>query len=392
MTTALLVWELGDGLGHVTRLIKIAERLTQKNVRCLFVVRNIELAGKYVRDRGFEVIQSPIATIDPIRGPDGTQPATMTDILGSIGFAKPERLAVLVSAWETLLDLIAPDVVISDYAPTANLALFGGPVPNLVIGDGFTLQPPEMDRFPPFRRARPAFDDAEVLKVVARVQADRGRQSLDHLPQLFGGSAHEVVTLPELDPFRDQRRHLGIGPISATPDPVESEPSQDYFAYLSAGYRFTAKILNGLIASGRPGSVYLRDSSAEARDRLRGLGLNIHEDAQDMPEMAESSAVIIHHGGVGTAETVLALGRPQLVVPRHAEQWLNASSLGRLGVALAVRASEALTSEQVAAALVTARTRPDFAERSKSLSATLAERPKDALDHVLSVCERLARG
>lgn len=108
MTTALLVWELGDGLGHVTRLIKIAERLTQKNVRCLFVVRNIELAGKYVRDRGFEVIQSPIATIDPIRGPDGTQPATMTDILGSIGFAKPERLAVLVSAWETLLDLIAP--------------------------------------------------------------------------------------------------------------------------------------------------------------------------------------------------------------------------------------------------------------------------------------------
>lgn len=391
MKTALLVWELGDGLGHVTRLIKIAERLSMQNVRCLFVVRNIELAGKYVRDRGFEVIQSPIATIDPIRGPDGSQPATMTDILGSIGFAKPERLTVLVSAWDTLLGLVAPDIVISDYAPTANLALFGGHIPNLVIGDGFTLQPPEMEIFPAFRRARPAFDDADILKIVSNVQERRGRQPLSRLPQLFAGSAHEVITLPELDPFRDKRRHLGLGPISGTPAPVESQPTQDYFAYLSAGYRFTGKILDGLIASGRPGSIYLRDSASQARDKLRDLGLTIHDNAQDMSEMAERSAVIIHHGGVGTAETVLALGRPQMVVPRHAEQWLNASSLGRLGVAIAIRASDALTTEQVSGALATVRTRSDFAERSKSLSLELAGRPKDALDHVVSVCERLTR-
>ena len=248
-----------------------------------------------------------------------------------------------------------------------------------------------MKRFPPFRRARPAFDDAEILKTVSHVQAQRGRQPLDRLPQLFAGSAHEVITLPELDPFRDQRRHLGIGPISGTPDPIESQPTQDYFAYLSAGYRFTAKILDGLIASGRPGSIYLRDSAGQARDRLRGFGLNIHEDAQDMSEMAERSAIIIHHGGVGTSETVLALGRPQLVVPRHAEQWLNASSLGRLGVAIAIRANDALSTKQVSDALATIRTRSDFAEQAKSVSAKLAERPKDALDHVLSVCDRLAR-
>ena len=107
--------------------------------------------------------------------------------------------------------------------------------------------------------------------------------------------------------------------------------------------------------------------------------------------MAERSAIIIHHGGVGTSETVLALGRPQLVVPRHAEQWLNASSLGRLGVAIAIRANDALSTKQVSDALATIRTRSDFAEQAKSVSAKLAERPKDALDHVLSVCDRLAR-
>ena len=112
MRTALLIWELGDGLGHVTRLIKIAERLTLQNVRCLFVVRNIELAGKYVRDRGFEVIQSPIAIIDPIRGPDGSQPATMTsnwahspDLSAGSGSPRGHLPGCLVASWTTRFEL-----------------------------------------------------------------------------------------------------------------------------------------------------------------------------------------------------------------------------------------------------------------------------------------------
>ena len=53
--------------------------------------------------------------------------------------------------------------------------------------------------------------------------------------------------------------------------------------------------------------------------------------------MAEKSKVIIHHAGVGTAEQTLGLGRPQLLAPRHFEQFANSDALGLLGVAVALR-------------------------------------------------------
>jgi UDP:flavonoid glycosyltransferase YjiC (YdhE family) len=51
--------------------------------------------------------------------------------------------------------------------------------------------------------------------------------------------------------------------------------------------------------------------------------------------------VVIHHGGINTTEAVLAVGRPQLFVPRHVEQLLNAQMAMAMGtgVAMQTRAS-----------------------------------------------------
>ena len=203
--TVLFAWELGDGLGHVSRLIKIAERLRDAGVRCRFAVRQLELAGRAVQSAGFEVLQAPLARVEPIRGPDGTQPVTVGDILGAVGFSGVERLAPLVAGWHGLIELAAPDLVVTDYAPTANLALFGGPVPWIPIGDGFTLQPFETEQFLPFRKARPAFEEVRLLEVVGKVQSARGRPTPSRLPLLFEGTQRYVITLPELDPWRAVR-------------------------------------------------------------------------------------------------------------------------------------------------------------------------------------------
>jgi hypothetical protein len=90
--SVLFAWELGDGLGHVSRLLRIADRLRSAGLACRFVVRNLELAGRAVQSAGFEVLQSPIARVEAIRGPDGTQPVTVGDILGAIGFGSVDRL------------------------------------------------------------------------------------------------------------------------------------------------------------------------------------------------------------------------------------------------------------------------------------------------------------
>ena len=47
--------------------------------------------------------------------------------------------------------------------------------------------------------------------------------------------------------------------------------------------------------------------------------------------------LIIHHGGIGTTELALAVGRPQLLLPRHLEQNLTGRALKDIGVALVLK-------------------------------------------------------
>lgn len=384
--TVLFAWELGDGLGHVSRLIRIAERLRDEGVRCRFAVRQLELAGRAVQSAGFEVLQAPLARVEPIRGPDGTQPVTVGDILGAVGFSGVERLAPLVAGWHALVELAAPDLVVTDYAPTANLALFGGPVPWIPIGDGFTLPPFETERFLPFRKARPAFEEVRLLEVVGEVQSARGRPVPSRLPLLFEGTRRYVITLPELDPWRTVRSVPAVGPIAPPPRPVVGVPQDSYFAYLSAGFAHTGRVLEGLAAAGRPGSVFLRDSTGHQRGAWRERGLKVWDRPQDMRAMAEQSSVIIHHAGVGTAEQILGLGRPQLLVPRHFEQFANADALGRLGVAAALRGAGRFSAEDVGRALATMADNPQFAERAKHCARLLSARPATALETVVAAC------
>lgn len=385
--SVLFAWELGDGLGHVSRLLRIAEALRARGVVCRFAVRHLELAGRAVQKAGFEVLQAPLARVEAIRGPDGgTQPVTVGDILGAVGFSSVDRLAPLVAGWQALIDLTGTDLVVTDYAPVANLALYGGPVPWIPIGDGFTLPPFETDRFEPFRKAQRAFDEADLLAVAAEVQRARARPTPARLPLLFEGTRRFVVTLPELDPWHRLRTASAVGPIAPPPHPVDSVPVDAYFAYLSAGFAFTERVLEGLLASRRAGSVYLRDSTPAQREAWRSRGLHVWDEPQDLRGMAERAAAIVHHAGVGTAEQALGLGRPQLLVPRHFEQFANSDNLGRLGVAVALRGGGRFNVEDVQKAIAMVASENRFADRARDCARKLASRPADALETVAAAC------
>lgn len=389
---ALLVWELGDGLGHANRLLRIADRLRDDGVECLFLVRNLEVAGTFVRKRGYPVVQVPVARVGAIRGPDTDQPVSAGDILGSIGFASLDRLSLFVDAWATLFDEFRPDLVVSDYAPMANLALFGGRTPLVVIGDGFTLPPVEDAEFRPFRKGRPAFEESRMLDVIATVQSARGRPAPDRLPALFAGDRHFVITLPELDQWAEYRLQPAIGTLDPMPGPVEDTPSVDYFCYVSATYKFTERVLEGLTRSGRSGSVFLRDSTPDQRAHWRSRGLTVHDGPRDMREEVGRSRAVVHHGGVGTCEQVLAFGRPQVLVPRHFEQTSNAHRLMGHGCGVALRGGGNFETDHVVKALAAAVERPSVGAAARSMAQTLATRPNNALETIAVACLALLRG
>ena len=57
--------------------------------------------------------------------------------------------------------------------------------------------------------------------------------------------------------------------------------------------------------------------------------------------LSRQAAAFVHHGGIGTSATVLAAGKPQLIVPFAFDQPDNAARLTRLGVAATVLADAA---------------------------------------------------
>jgi len=390
MARVLLAWELGDGFGHITRLLPIARRLREAGHDCVFAVRSLENSHVVLAPEGFTFVQAPFAIPASPPGQEKEPMSTFGDILATVGFTDVNRLLPMVTAWQGLIDVVDPALIVTDYAPGVCLAAYGArPVVN--IGDGFILPPPELDRFPPFRDAPPRTDEAKILATVQEVQRRRGRPLPPTVPSILAGSGVFVITLPELDFYGRHRQKPAIGTLTQLPPPLEEEPGEDYFGYLSLSYPHTAKVLEGLAQSGRSGRIYLRDATPQAIQTWRERGLLIHDRPQPMREAVGRARVVVHHGGVGTVETVLALGRPQLVVPRHQEQRGNANALGGMRVAVSMRSAGAFEPTHVTQALTHLLETEHFRHNARTIARRLAERGSDSvLDvitaHCLSFC------
>ncbi|MFG2115439.1 nucleotide disphospho-sugar-binding domain-containing protein [Streptomyces sp. NPDC048718] len=88
-------------------------------------------------------------------------------------------------------------------------------------------------------------------------------------------------------------------------------------------------------------------------------------------------AAIVHHGGAGTALTALVHGVPQLVVPRLADQPVNAAVIEARGVGLA-RAPHEATAAAVKDGLLRLLDVPDYQLAAREVQAEIASRPSPA--------------
>lgn len=389
MKKVLFAWELGDGLGHVSRLLPIANILRDNGVECAFVVRNLIVTHSMIAGEGYRVFQAPFVT--PYAPPEVRQKviASIGDVLATVGYIEPDKLTALTDGWAAIIDSFDPDLVIADYSPTAGLAAFGER-PVVPVGDWFTLPPGNWPEFRTFKDAPNRVDPERLLETVQEVQRRRGKALPDRVPALMHGARNFVVTIPELDPYRSFRENTESSPLRPLSAPTTQEPVQDYFAYLSDGYAGTQKVLEVLANSSWTGDLYLRDANNEARGKWRERGLTVHDAPQPIEQAVANARVVIQHGGIGTLEQVLAIGRPQCIVPRHFEQQKNGEYLGKLGVATVMKSGNKFQPEHVAQAFAATLTQERFAENARSAALDLERRgPFNLLariaDYVLSV-------
>jgi len=344
--TALLAWEMGAGLGHVRRLMVVARAMREQGYDIVIAQRHLHTLADEVRDSGFAVVPiPPQITLAPKDQP--FRAMTYADIMAITGYSRPDVLEPLLDAWDGMLRYIRPSIIVGDYCPILPMAARGR-YPFLAFGDGFVVPPHEPAAFPDLRAV------GEPIKPVAELTADanallrkRGQPEAERLGQIVAGDAQVVSTFPELDIYNKHRSQPASGPLDELP-PVRAVPAEGkMFIYLAADYPQTRKVLQMVADSGVPAEAFIRDAPAQLNSALTKAGIKVHTTPPPLPEKLAEASVVLHHGGMGTLETALAMGCAQLLLPRHLEQSLNARNLKQHKVAETLNADDVEASKRM---------------------------------------------
>jgi UDP:flavonoid glycosyltransferase YjiC (YdhE family) len=347
MSRILLAWELGANLGHIDRQLVIARALREHGHEPVFVLRDLSRAYPRVAAAGFRIGQAPVWL------PRLNQPprqGNFTNVLTAAGWLDPAGLAGLVAGWQSWLDLVQPDALLVDHAPTALLAARGLGVPVWACGSGFEIPPAVQGCFAPFFPDRPADAqacpgwDAALLPTVNAALAMMGRGPLQRLTEIFDGVGKAMLTLPELSHYGDQGAQDAnvhwVGPIYADGQGVHASwPAGDgarVFVYVEPGHPDFEALIGALRAQGVRALVHAKGLAPQAAQRLGGGSVRFEAAPVRMDEAMAGADAVICHGGQGTLAAALLAGKPVLVVPTQLEQAMAARRLvaGGLGVAV----------------------------------------------------------
>lgn len=291
----LLGWELGSGQAHIHRLAALAQMLVSIGLTPVFTLKSYQIKGIHFP---WETISIP-----PLPFSGRVWSYTYADILETFGFGSTDRLRSQFLAWQCIFKEVKPKLIIADHAPSLVLAAHNS-IPTIVIGGGFTVPPP-VETFPILKFPAPpeSFQRQEQVSNTVRKVVN----SDVPLGQLLNGDSSFIYSIPELDPYlylRNQQHYVSLH-ITPIPNHLHRHDGS-YWAYLNEDYPYRGVVLQTL----QP-----------------------QYEFKPLNEALAGKSLAIHHGSLTTSIACLLAGIPQLLLPRHLEEQLNALALSQLGVA-----------------------------------------------------------
>jgi UDP:flavonoid glycosyltransferase YjiC (YdhE family) len=341
----LCAWEFGGDLGHVRRLMPIARELRSMGHSPVFAFRDSAYLHGVLAE-GFEAFVAPL-----LRAPAtvSVSPLNFSDILLNLGFDDPHGLHGALRAWRSLYALVAPDIVVADYAPTALIAAATLGLPRVTIGTGFS-QPRLADPLPGLRPWEPS--DPNVLRalddrIVSAVRAglagvcDRAPRSA---AELFDASAHLLCTFAELDPFGARADVEYVGPQADTAAGVSLDWPQGtrprVFAYLKPRNARFGAVLGALARLDANVIVAAPGMAPEAALAATTGSMRVVAAPVNLERLLGAASLCVSHAGAGLAARGFAAGVPCALLPLHLEQYLVAQRMRQAGSAELVSPDE----------------------------------------------------
>lgn len=331
-------------MGHIDRMLMTARALRARGHEVRFVLRDLSRAHGRVATEGFAIGQAPV-WLPRLAHPPRLGNYAM--VLAAAGWMDPGGLAGLLCGWQEIFDLVRPDVLVCDHAPTALLASRGSGMQVWAIGNSFENPPPGA-HFPsmllddPGDAARCAQYDATLLAPANQALALLGRPPLARLTELFAHARVALASLPELGHYRpypagtEWAGPCYLGDAGVEPRwPAGGGPRA--FVYLSPGHPGFRPVIEALRSLGLVALVHAKGLAADAAARLAGSDPVHFEPAPVQVDPAVAQAdLVISHASLGTATAALLAGKPQLVLPSHTEQAMVARRIEQAGIGLAL--------------------------------------------------------
>lgn len=336
----LLAWELGGGLGHLAPLRVLARHLQARGWDCVWAVRDLDAAARYLAVDGAEAIahlhQAPLAQQAP-QHPVNVQ-LNYASTLFSCGYDEPLTLAVRLKAWCALMQQTGCTRVIANHAPSAVLAARVLGLPSAMTGTGFSV-PPALTPLPPYLpEADPTVmldNEQKITALINQALATLGATALPQLQALFDRSIPGLFTYPETDHYGALRRegHLGLHDLSEGA-PVQWGAAREprVFAMLNPSSG-TPALLQALAALPAQVVVKLRGIKPASLAAQQRPGWVVTEQAVSLRQAAESCDVFIGHGAHGATVEALLAGKQLLLLPDQRERLMLAQRLSATGMA-----------------------------------------------------------
>lgn len=341
-------WEFGAGLGHLTRFKPIGDRLVADGAQITLALQDIDKARPFLDGTsgrplpGYSVVQAPRWNIpnDPAIRKIPTH--SFADVLNLIGVGQQGAMIHRLNAWQGLLELARPDLVIGDFAPTLALAARGR-IPSIMVGNGYTT-PPRGRQMPPIRPWRDKIEsfsadhEADILHSTNAALVARGDAPLEHLADMFHGDRTFVFTLPMVDPYARYRTKPTLPPFNLPRDisqkSWEARPEKSVFLYMPRTHPRVKDAIEILGMLNVAAHGYISDLPESAVAQYSTASLKLHATPRNFDEVIPNARLVIHHGGLSTAIACILAGTPQLILPWNLEHLVTARGVAAAGCAM----------------------------------------------------------
>ncbi len=391
MATVLLASELGTGPSHYMALLMVARRLRETGQRPLLALRDTISPTMVMHQEEIPVLQAPVwrPGLAPAEG-DQPHPSGYADRLGQIGFDDGALIASMIERWRTLLEHMSPALVVCHDAPGLMLAARGR-MPVVVIGDGFSVPPANLDAFPVLWPDQAVlYDPGALLANVNAALGETGGSPLPRLPAVMDAEARFACVLPALDPYDGARGGPAIGPLDGLPPPLDpGAPGSGAFIRLRTDFHSADAVLSAVSEQGLTARAVLHGISKDFLGDLHWPGIELLFRRQKLARRVGEAALIIHGGGPAITMISLALGRPQVILPNDPSGRLTGERAADLGAAVVL--DGAIGKDAVADLLGDdGLGPPGLAQRAEKVARELAAAAvPDALDQVATRCLEL---